>query len=86
MFLLGYPAKKHLTVVQSGGDKRMHWFFCIIEGECGLEFSNISEVEEGGFALFVMTSPKPPHQFIFVSTHLSVPLYSCSECLLIADS
>lgn len=40
------PNEKCITVVQSGGDKSIHQLFCNREGECGPEFSNISEMEK----------------------------------------
>ena len=48
--LAGDPDEECITVVEPGGDKGVDKFFGIGESEYGAEFSNVPEVEEGGFA------------------------------------
>ena len=52
------PNEKCVTVVQPGGDKGVDKLFSIWQAECGAEFSNMSEVVEGGLHVCLMWASK----------------------------
>ena len=46
----GDPDEECIAVVQPGGDEGVDEFLCVWESECGAEFGDVPEMEEGGLA------------------------------------